>query len=169
VVVLWLDAATPALVVKSLFQTAAFAGFPAGSFAVRRAGTRRLARLVAEARVPGPPGTEARPSVDPFVLHLDADAGKTQLVWKVASKVVQVIEVPRSALHTTIDEQWKRHGGHRDGADQVFDQAVLHVDHQTRFDAIVGLLDALYEPKREVVVGGVRQSVPAFNVTFAVN
>jgi hypothetical protein len=54
-----LDASTPAVVVKSVFQTAAFAGYPNGSFVVRRAHPgpdgALYGRLTADAQVPGPP------------------------------------------------------------------------------------------------------------------
>jgi hypothetical protein len=43
------------LVIKSVFQTCAFAGFPYGSFGVRRRSDGRLARLNADALVPRPP------------------------------------------------------------------------------------------------------------------
>lgn len=53
------DASTPAIVVKSVFQTAAFAGFPNASFVVRRstpgADGSSIGRLPADAQVPGPP------------------------------------------------------------------------------------------------------------------
>ena len=54
-VTLWIDAATPALVVKNVFQTCAFAGYPNGAFGVRRRSDARFAKLEAAAQVPGPP------------------------------------------------------------------------------------------------------------------
>jgi TonB family protein len=53
------DAGTSAIVVKSAFQTAAFAGYPSASFVVRRASPGPdgafLGRLPVDAQVPGPP------------------------------------------------------------------------------------------------------------------
>jgi hypothetical protein len=56
-VTFWVDAQVPALVVKSAFQTAAFAGYPRASFVVRQHDApARFARLPAQARVPRPLG-----------------------------------------------------------------------------------------------------------------
>ncbi|MFO0564017.1 MAG: AgmX/PglI C-terminal domain-containing protein [Polyangiaceae bacterium] len=61
VVSYWIDRRVPALVVKSVFQSAAFAGYPNGRFVVWREGTggagmrKRLGQVRADALVPGPP------------------------------------------------------------------------------------------------------------------
>ena len=55
VALLAIDAGTPSLVVKSVFQTTAFAGFPNICMVVSRAGA--AACLPVDAQVPGPPGT----------------------------------------------------------------------------------------------------------------
>jgi hypothetical protein len=170
VVVFWFDAMAPALAVKSVFQTAAYSGFPNGSFAVRRARTGDVARINADARVPGPPfnGKLATAS-DPFVLHVESRQGKVQLVWKTGNQVVQTLDVPDGGLPAMIQEQWQRYGGHREASDPHFDQAVLHVDNQARFAAIVGVIDTMYEPQRDYSNEGVVKRVPAMNVTLAVN
>jgi hypothetical protein len=52
----WIDGRINALVVKSIFQTVAFAGYPNGYFVVYRRGSRNeFGRLPADARVPRPP------------------------------------------------------------------------------------------------------------------
>jgi len=57
VVMIWVDRRVPVLVVKDVFQTAAFAGFPNASFVVRdRNAPHRFARLNADALVPRPGG-----------------------------------------------------------------------------------------------------------------
>jgi hypothetical protein len=58
----WIDNRVSAVVVKSVFQTAAFAGSPYGYFAVRRPDGSGFARLAALARVPGPPSTAKQAS-----------------------------------------------------------------------------------------------------------
>ena len=60
---LWIDRRTTALVVKSVFQTSAYAGFPNISYVVRaRDDPFQLMRINADARVPGPPPREPFPS-----------------------------------------------------------------------------------------------------------
>lgn len=54
-VLLWVDARVPALVVKNVFQTCAFAGFPYAQFVVLRRDRNEYAALGTAARVPGPP------------------------------------------------------------------------------------------------------------------
>jgi TonB family protein len=79
VVQLWIDRATPALVVKSVFQTAAFAGYPNGAFVVRdQKDTTRFALLRADALVPRPPGT-------------DADGSTTSVSGRLPPEVIQRI------------------------------------------------------------------------------
>ncbi len=61
VVMIWVDRRVPLVVVKDVFQTAAFAGFPNASFVVRDRNARgRFARLDADALVPRPGATTAR-------------------------------------------------------------------------------------------------------------
>ena len=84
---------TRALVVKSVFQTAAFAGYPNLAFAVGTGSPRRTERILVDAQVPGPPGTGAGPSA--------AD-----------EKVLYVRLEPESRLARV---EAGRHGGLRDG------------------------------------------------------
>jgi hypothetical protein len=77
--IFWVDARATALVVKSVFQTCAFAGYPNGSFAVRRR-DGRFGRLPVDARVPGPPlGTPG------------ARAGATSVSGRLPPEVIQRI------------------------------------------------------------------------------
>ncbi len=61
VVLLAMDGATPAVVVKSVFQTAAFAGFPNTCFVVSHAGAWACVRV--DAQVPGPDNGRLAPVV----------------------------------------------------------------------------------------------------------
>jgi len=56
----WIDIETSALVVKSVFQTVAFAGFPNGHFAVRDRDGTGFKALAADARIPLPPSASGR-------------------------------------------------------------------------------------------------------------
>ena len=53
-------------------------------------------------------------------------------------------------------------------ADKKIDQAVLHADNKLPFREVIGVLDALYDQKREMVLGGKTKKVPVFNMSFSV-
>jgi len=145
----------------------------------------QMARINADARVPGPPRPEEE--IDkvekPKTLHVEMRGErKFQLVWKEGSTVVNTIDVERKAvpigeqgdvqypeLAKKIEKEWQTNGAHRAPTDKKFDRAVLHVDNTTAFKDVVAVIDAIYTPKRDYVVGGTSEKLPAFNVTFAVN
>ena len=77
---------------------------------------------------------------------------------------------PRSSpIAAKIESEWKTVGGHRDATDKKFDQAILHTDNETPYVYLIGVIDAIYQPRRPFNVAGQAQQVPSFNVTFAVN
>lgn len=144
----------------------------------------QMARINADARVPGPPKPEEEieKQQKEKQLHVEMRGErKFQLVWKEGSTVVNTIDVERKAvkageetrypdLATKIAEEWKTNGSHRAATDKKFDQAVLHTDNSTQFQDVIAVIDAIYTPTREFQIGGAKpELVPAFNVTFAVN
>lgn len=141
-----------------------------------------MARINADAQVPGPPNPdkELNPQPPDKMLHVEMKAeDKFTLIWKQGATVVNTIDVPRHPveaaagefrypdLASKISEEWKQNGSHRDASDKKIDQAVLHTDNKTPFSDVVAVIDAIYAPKREYA--GVNKPIPAFNVTFAVN
>jgi hypothetical protein len=170
VATLWCDRATSLLVFKSVFQTAAFAGYPSFRLAVVGAESGRIGYQAFGARVPGPARAQNADPRDPFALHLDVfGEGRAQLVWKVGSRVEDTIDVTRSELAKQLAVQWQTRGGHRGQADRGFDQLVMHVPNALTLNDAVRLLDAAYFPRREYSADGNVLRVPAFDVTFAVN
>jgi biopolymer transport protein ExbD len=143
----------------------------------------QMARINADARVPGPPRPEEEidKQQKEKQLHVEMRGErKFQLVWKEGSTVVNTIDVERKAvksgedtrypdLATKITEEWKANGAHRAATDKKFDQAVLHCDNSTQFQDVIAVIDAIYQPQREYAFGNKTELVPAFNVTFAVN
>jgi hypothetical protein len=144
----------------------------------------QMARINADARVPGPPREE--PPTDEKKekqLHVEMRGErKFQLVWKEGSTVVNTIDVDRKAvpigekgditfpdLAKKISDEWTANGSHRAATDKKFDQAVLHCDNSTPFSDVIAVIDAIYKPQRDFSFGGKSEKVPAFNVTFAVN
>jgi biopolymer transport protein ExbD len=145
----------------------------------------QMARLNADARVPGPPRDEPPEKIEkPKSLHVEMRGErKFQLVWKEGNTVINTIDVERKEVQAgdtgdiqfpelakKVEEEWKQNGAHRAASDRKLDEAVLHTDNTTPFSLIVAVIDAIYTPKREFQLGpGQVSLVPAFNVTFAVN
>jgi biopolymer transport protein ExbD len=144
----------------------------------------QMARINADARVPGPPKDEPpEEQKKEKQLHVEMKGeSKFQLVWKEGNTVVNTIDVERKQvpvgsvgdfqfpdLARKIADEWTANGSHRAGSDKKFDQAVLHTDNSTPFGDVIAVIDAIYSPKREFSFAGKTDKVPAFNVTFAVN
>jgi len=144
----------------------------------------QMARINADARVPGPPKDEPpEEQKKEKQLHVEMRGErKFQLVWKEGSTVVNTIDVDRKAvpvgekgditypdLAKKITEEWTANGAHRAASDKKFDQSVLHTDNTTPFSDVIAVIDAIYAPQRDFAFGGKNEKVPAFNVTFAVN
>ena len=148
-----------------------------------------MSRINADAQVPGPPRPDVeQEKVEPEKqLHLEMrQEDKFVIVWKQGSTVVNSIDVARNdsksvtmegkkasarypELATKMSEEWKNVGSHRDPSDRKLDQAILHTDNKTEYFKIIGVIDALYQTKRQMNMGGKTEPVPAFNVTFSVN
>jgi biopolymer transport protein ExbD len=144
----------------------------------------QMARINADARVPGPPQPDPPEDQKPTKqLHVEMRGErKFQLVWKEGSTVINTIDVDRKAVNVgaggdvrypdlaeKIADEWKKNGSHRAASDRKLDQAVLHTDNSTPFSDVIAVIDAIYSPQRDFDVGGKIEKVPAFNVTFAMN
>jgi len=157
------------------------------SFLLITAVWTHMARINADAQVPGPPReTEPEPRDPEKQLHVEMRSpDKFVLVWKQAGTVISTVDVPRKDnvetkeggkkmirypdLAAKIEAEWKSVGAHREASDKKFDQAVLHTDNETQYVFLIGVIDAIYQPHRTLMIGGKPEQVPAFNVTFAVN
>ncbi len=157
------------------------------SFLLITAVWTQMARINADAQVPGPPRPDVeQDKVEPEKqLHVEMRSPeKFVLIWKQAGTVISTIDVPRKddvqiegsrkvirypELAAKIESEWKTVGSHRDASDKKFDQAILHTDNETQYVFLIGVIDAIYHAKRPFNVSGKAEPVPAFNVTFAVN
>jgi biopolymer transport protein ExbD len=144
----------------------------------------QMARLNADARVPGPPKDEPPEEIKKEKqLHVEMRGDrKFQLIWKEGNTVVNTIDLDKKQvpvgekgdyrypdLAKKISEEWNANGSHRAASDNKLDQAVLHSDNSTPFSDIIAVIDAIYTPKRDFAFGGKTEKVPSFNVTFSVN
>lgn len=158
------------------------------SFLLITAVWSHMARINADAQVPGPPrpDVEQEKTEPEKQLHIEMRTpDKFVLIWKQGATVVNSIDVPRNDKMVTsghgekeirfpdlaekIESEWKANGSHRDPSDKKLDQAILHTDNETPYVYIVGVIDAIYQVHRPYNLGGKTDSVPAFNVTFSVN
>jgi biopolymer transport protein ExbD len=154
------------------------------SFLLMTAVWTQMSRINADARVPGPPDPdkELEEQKKDLTLHVEMRGEeKFQLVWKEGNTVRDTIDVTRKAVRLTgddfnypdlaqkISEQWNSQGSHRADSDLKVDQAVLHTDNTTKFEDIIAVIDAIYSPQRQIKLGGAEKTIPAFNVTFAVD
>ncbi len=158
------------------------------SFLLITAVWSHMARINADAQVPGPPRPDTeQEKVEPEkILHIEMrQPEKFTLTWKQGAQVVNSFDVPRRDdvkddkgnkvvrypdLGQRIGEEWKNTGSHRDPTDKKLDQAVLHTDNDTQYMFIIGVIDAIYGTHRKMnLPSGKQDDVPAFNVTFAVN
>lgn len=146
-----------------------------------------MARLNADAQVPGPPRpTEEVEKIEPEKqLHIEMrEPDKFTLIWKQAGTVISTVDVPRKDvvehegpvkiirypdLAAKVQSEWQTVGTHRDASDKKLDQAILHTDNETPYSNIIGVIDAVYQVHRPYNLGTKTQLVPAFNVTFSVN
>jgi len=157
------------------------------SFLLITAVWTHMARINADAQVPGPPRPDVeQDKVEPEKqLHVEMRSPeKFVLIWKQAGTVISTIDVPRKDdvdmqgstkvvryldLAAKISSEWSTVGQHRDPSDKKFDQAILHTDNETPYVYLIGVIDAIYQPHRPYNISGKAEQVPAFNVTFAVN
>jgi biopolymer transport protein ExbD len=157
------------------------------SFLLITAVWTHMARINADAQVPGPPRPDVeQEKVEPEKqLHVMMQGEeKFVLVWKQGSTTVDQIDVPRKDVVTQqgpvevvrfpdlaakVESEWKAKGQHSNPTDRKLDQAILHTDNKTEFKYIIGVIDAVYQVHRDMQLGGKTEKLPAFNITFAVN
>jgi biopolymer transport protein ExbD len=157
------------------------------SFLLITAVWTHMARINADAQVPGPPRPDVeQEKIEPEKqLHVEMrEEEKFVLVWKQGSTTVDSIDVPRKDviqqqgsvevvrfpdLAEKVESEWKAKGQHSNPTDRKLDQAILHTDNKTEFKYIIGVIDAIYQIHRDMQLGPKTEKVPAFNITFAVN
>lgn len=142
----------------------------------------QMARINADARVPNTSGEPSEPTPEKE-LHVEMRGErKFQLIWREGSTVINTVEVERKAvpfgnegdyrypaLAERIVAEWRSSGTHRAATDQRLDRAVLHTDNTTPFSDLIAVLDAVHEAQRPLQVGTGTETIPAFNLVFAVN
>ncbi len=138
-----------------------------------------MARLAADAKVPGdrtqpPCEGDCAPHK---ALHVDMRSpDRFVLSWKDGATVVSSLDVPRASKHgygeltAAVERQWEDSGAHKAASDRATDRAVLHTADDTRYEDLIGAMDAIYAVKRPVEGPGARQAtMRAFFVELSAN
>lgn len=146
-----------------------------------------MARITADAQVPGPPRPEEpiEQKEPEKQLHVEMRSPEQfELIWKQGATIVEQRQIPRKdqitdnkgtkmvsypELGAAIKDDWSKHGSHRDASDTKFDTAVLHTNNETPYFQVIAVIDAIYETRRGFTSGAKTEQVPAFNLSFAVN
>ncbi|MEZ4222134.1 MAG: AgmX/PglI C-terminal domain-containing protein [Polyangiaceae bacterium] len=160
----------PLLVVKSVFQTMAYAGFP--NILVQSGGQpERIVDL--SARVPGPPQEVVAPAREPspvFVVRTDESGLRLTWMQGNAATSEQTLRATDPALATKVCEMWKASGAHRDPKDPMLDHAVLRTGIAAPFADVRAMADAVNGCTRtRQLRDGTSRTGPVFWLTFAMN
>ena len=158
------------------------------SFLLITAVWTHMARINADAQVPDRPRPDIeQEKVEPEKqLHVMMQAeDKFVLVWKQGSTTVDSIDVPRKDVVTQegpvevvrfpdLAAKIASRSGRPRASTRIHRtrssiRRSLHTDNKTEFKYIIGVIDAIYQPHREMQLGGKTEKRPAFNITFAVN
>jgi len=121
------------------------------SFLLITAVWTHMARINADAQVPGPPRPDVeQEKIEPEKqLHVMMQGeDKFVLIWKQGNTTVDPIDVPRKDvllregpvdvvrfpdLAAKIESEWRAKGQHSNPTDKKLDQAILHTDNKTEF------------------------------------
>jgi TonB family protein len=158
-VVLSIPPGTSTLCVKSVSQTAAFAGFPNALLAVLGPGGV-VGALTVGAVVPLPPGSNV--SAPPVSLTVALGAATT-VAWRDPGGDVDSVGAGRD-LSDRAGAMWQEHSAHRDPSDDVPDQAVVYADDTVDYTQLIRAADALAGVTK---APGARGSPRAFAVTLS--
>jgi len=155
---------TPVIVFKSLFQTAAFAGYP---FLSADTGDSQLVRMWAI--IPGPPGSEFPPRTSLHV-HLSDDKG-IQLSEKRGTESPTERVLPMPASDPELRERMKaaivEHFLRRDVRAFPMIDVVLHPENRMRFSKLGAVLRGVADAQKRL--GGPGDEDGAFSIRLSVN
>jgi biopolymer transport protein ExbD len=153
------------------------------SFLLITAVWSHMARLPADAQVPGPTAGPTDEPTKQLQITMRPDA-RFVLTWKQGASVVRSSEIPVGEVATKegsvrvvrypglaaeVASEWATEGSHRQASDPELDQVVLHTPDEAPYASIVGMMDAVSTVQRPLEVGRKTRQVPAFRLTFAAN
>lgn len=137
------------MVLKSAFQTAAFAGYPNITIQIRGAPEM----FDAAAQVPGPPDPTAQPQVPEKVMFVTVGGDGAEVAWKRGVEVLSTASLRPSEVSRGICDQWLQNGAHVDASDPKIDQLILRVDDAFTAADVAPYFDAIKSCVRKMPDG----------------
>ena len=159
------DPGTPAVVLKSALQTAAFAGFPF-SFLQSSAEPSRLFAVDTDVPIPPGPGPSRWGG---SVLHIYVRERGYDVRWTVHGTKVSESAVTGANLAAALCTEWKAQGLHRDPEDDERDDLALHADDAAAIKSVLDALEAMETCVRPLRAReGDTHDVAAFRATLTI-
>jgi hypothetical protein len=168
VVLLAFEKNTPLVVVKSTFQTAAFAGFARAMFAVRSK-DQRIAQLPVQAIVPLP-SSEAQGTGPGPRLLIVVHPSDTLVSWRMTDGDTEAVAAhSQEELAAQVASGWAAHGSHMEPGDMTLDHAIVYASNALDCSALVAAVDAVLGTTHEVSLGGSPERRAALDVHLALS
>ncbi|HEX7668589.1 MAG TPA: AgmX/PglI C-terminal domain-containing protein, partial [Polyangiaceae bacterium] len=174
-----LDDGLPLVVAKSIFQTAAFAGYPNAAFVLPRVGAPGQSVTLSFGAIVSPMDDVAvtRTTEGPRLLVDVNREGPVTMSWIVGSATVATsppLPAPGTPgfgaeLGRAVSAEWLARGQHRASTDPEPDHAILRVGNDVPYSTVTEVMDAVYEPKRDRDSGGRVERVSAFDIRISIN
>ncbi|APR99467.1 ExbD/TolR family protein [Pajaroellobacter abortibovis] len=155
------------------------------SFLLLTAVWSHMARLNAEAQLPGPASSGANQEDKEKKLHFEmSSSNEFTLSWKQGATLISSVTIPRQEevviqgnnrlvlypqLAAKVTSEWQAQGQHQSPTDPKFDQAIIHVTNDTPYTNLIGIMDAISAPKRSLGGSTKDDMVSAFNISFSMN
>lgn len=166
------DANTPQIVFKSVFQTIAFAGYQ-DIFVQSAEDPKQISEFIAQ--VPGPPSPSSpdpsAPPDPPPVLHMFVARDEVAMLWKKAATIINEERIARNnpTLAANICTSWKTFGRHPKATDTRRDAVILHSDDTLPWQEVAPVARAAESCMREVQQpDGRTERMPVFWTIFSV-
>lgn len=78
-----------------------------------------------------------------------------------------MVRWPRHGASRELAAEWRTSGKHQAASDSRFDQALVRTSSELPLRALIAVVDALHEPRRDVTIDGRVQRLPAFAVMLS--
>lgn len=146
------------------------------SFLLITAVWSHMERLDATALAPSTAGIPTPVEEPRKALEIDARADKFVISWKRGSEVLESADVPTTgaatgslrfpALAAKVEAMWQSGGEHRSPTDRAFDRATVRLYDRMPYRDVVGVMDAVQKPRRQLLHRGQAVDAPAFELVM---
>lgn len=153
------------LVVKSVLQTAAFAGYTdIGFVVIAPSGSPAILRVDAQL----PQSLDKRPEPQEGLV-IDVSATSAVATWRRAGEENTGVSLGNGNTVTAMAfDEWRSHGLHKAPLDREMDRAFIYAGLSLPHSALIGVLDQLSAVERDWEVSGKVTRVAAFQPTLMI-